>query len=113
MAVGAQGDGKGLAIAPGTELASDFTHILQATDGAITVPGGDFLLSADFVRLGPDLLLVGADGTRILIQGYFTSEHPPDLQTEGGARIGGDLAGKLAGPEAPGPSAASKRLKVP
>jgi hypothetical protein len=67
----------------------------------ITVPGGPWLLSADFARLGPDLLLTGADGQKQLLTGYFNSETPADLITEGGAVISGDLATKLAGPVAP------------
>src|SRR5688572_7722751 len=101
MAVSTQGGGSAPAKGPAGELAPGFAHVLQAA-GPVAVPGGDFLLQADFVRAGPDLLLIGADGTRILIQGYFTSEHPPDLLTEGGARISGALAEKLAGPAAPG-----------
>ena len=71
----------------------------------ITVPGGPWLLSADFARLGPDLLLTGADGQKQLLTGYFNSETPADLITEGGAVISGDLATKLAGPVAPRPAA--------
>ena len=72
-------------------------------DGAtpITVPGGPWLMNADFARLGPDLLLTGADGQEQLLTGYFNTETPADLITEGGAVIAGDLATKLAGPVAP------------
>ncbi len=68
----------------------------------IVVPGGDFLLMAEYVRHGADLVLVGADGTRVLIHDYFASEAPPPLLNEAGATIDGALASKLAGPLAPG-----------
>ena len=79
--------------------------VLQAstTDGsAIVVPGGKFLLQADFVRLGPDLLLVGSDGTQVLIQGYFEAAEPAALMTEGGALLPPDLVATLTRSETPG-----------
>ncbi|MBT4428757.1 MAG: hypothetical protein HOC88_17785 [Rhodospirillaceae bacterium] len=77
--------------------------ILEA-GGAETliVPGGPFLLLADYVREGGDLLLVGPDGATILIQGYFDLAEPPALATEGGATMAADLVARLAGPLAPG-----------
>ncbi|MBI3445964.1 MAG: FecR domain-containing protein, partial [Magnetospirillum sp.] len=68
----------------------------------ILVPGGDFLLNAEYIRQGGNLVLVGADGTRVVIQDYFVTEAPPPLITESGATIDAALAGKLAGPLAPG-----------
>jgi hypothetical protein len=53
------------------------------------------------VREGPDLLLVGADGTVVLVRDFFSVESPPTLWTEGGARIVPELAEALAGPVAP------------
>ncbi|MCH7487917.1 MAG: FecR domain-containing protein, partial [Proteobacteria bacterium] len=77
--------------------------ILEAENGAdLVVPGGDMLLDADFVRLGPDLVLIGEDGATVIVRGFFTLQSPPDLMTEGGAVIKAGLAAKLAGPIAPG-----------
>ena len=83
--------------------------VVLAVDGVetIIVPGGSFLLLADFVRQGGDLLLVGPDGTEVLIQGYFDLAEAPALATEGGAVIAPDLAARLAGPLAPGQYAAA------
>ena len=77
--------------------------VLEAAGAAeLVVPGGSFLLTAAFVREGPDLVLVGSDGTSVVIRDYFAVDSPPDLLTEGGARIAPELAEALAGPAAPG-----------
>ena len=68
----------------------------------LLVRGGDFLLTAECSREGSDLLLVGSDGTSVLIQDYFALEVPPALVTEGGAMVPPDPAARLAGPQAPG-----------
>lgn len=80
-----------------------FAAVLQSGDaGSVLVPGGDFLLNAEFERSGPDLVLVGDDGTRILVQGFFADATPPNLVTAAGATIEPSLASTLAGPLAPG-----------
>ena len=68
----------------------------------IVVPGGNFLLTADFVRDGADLLLVGANGRTVLVRGYFAQEIPADLISDSGARLAGPTVLQLAGPLAPG-----------
>ena len=82
------------------------SYVLDA-DGAdqIRVPDGGWILQAKFVRQGPDLLLVGKDGSTVLIKSFFKFSDPPDLLTPDGAMIRGDLAVKLAGPAAPGAEA--------
>ena len=91
-------DGVGFAQTPGAVV------VLQAEPGAaMVVPHGALLLVANFVRQGADLLLVGSDGTKIIIKGYFALDHPPALMTEGGAMLAPDLVARLAGPLAPGP----------
>ncbi|NQV47445.1 MAG: VCBS repeat-containing protein [Rhodospirillaceae bacterium] len=77
--------------------------VLNAVPGQpVVVPGGAWLLKAAFSHQGPDLLLTGTDGAEIVIRDFFNMETPPDLMTEGGAMIGGELALTLAGPLAPG-----------
>ena len=79
------------------------TLVLDAAGATeLVVPGGDFLLTAAFVREGPDLVLIGSDGTTVVIRDYFAVEGAPVLLTEGGARIVPELAEALAGPAAPG-----------
>ncbi|MBF0392387.1 MAG: FecR domain-containing protein, partial [Alphaproteobacteria bacterium] len=88
------------AIRPGTGSAGP--EILVAEGDRVVVPDAQMLLGADYVRQGPDLLLVGDGGRQALVVGYFADETPPDLVTNGGMSIPADLAVKLAGPRAPG-----------
>lgn len=71
-------------------------------DARVTIPGGHFLLTAQFHRQGGDLLLVGNDGHEVLVRGFFDRADPPDLMTEEGGVIPPALAARLAGPTAPG-----------
>ncbi|TAN47788.1 MAG: hypothetical protein EPN26_13430, partial [Rhodospirillales bacterium] len=87
--------------------------ILDAQPGkAVLVPQGVDLSGADYVRQGPDLVLVQPDGTTILIRDYFAqSDEAPDLLAADGSYIPGDLALKLAGPLAPGEFAQAGNAK--
>ena len=77
--------------------------VLKAISGGqLVIPNGTMLLVAEFVREGPDLLLIGPDGDRVLIRDYFTLAEPPALMTAGGAMLPPDLVALLAGPAAPG-----------
>jgi Ca2+-binding RTX toxin-like protein len=82
---------------------SVFAAVIEATgQTSIVVDHGALLLTAEYVRSGPDLVLVGADGTKILLIGFFANETPPNLFTLGGAEVSGHLASLLAGPAASG-----------
>ena len=74
----------------------------EAGPGPLLVPNANMLLTADFVRAGDDLLLVGQDGAQVLIRGYLSLDNPPDLLTENGGLLHSELVLRLAGPEAPG-----------
>ena len=71
-------------------------------ESAIRIPGRLWLEHAKFVREGPDLVLVGQDGAKIVIADYFRTEPTPALLTENGGTFTPDLVAKLAGPLAPG-----------
>jgi hypothetical protein len=73
----------------------------------LVVPDGGWILSAQFSRSGSDLILTGRDGQLIVVKGFFNLSSPPDLITDGGAVIHGELAVRLAGPIAPGQVAQS------
>lgn len=61
--------------------------MLGASGESVEIPGLDFLISADFVRSGPSLILKGEDGGAILVRVFFATGPPPDLTAYGGARI--------------------------
>ncbi|MEQ9639869.1 MAG: FecR domain-containing protein [Alphaproteobacteria bacterium] len=79
----------------------DGVYTASGTD-ALVVPHGGLILGGAYHRAGPDLVIEGASGEKVLVVDYFRAETPPDLVTEGGARIAGDLAERLAGSQAPG-----------
>jgi hypothetical protein len=85
----------------------------SGTGGRVTVPGGTFVIEADYVRAGPDLVLKGANGESVLLRGYFATETPPMLSSDTGLVVDGDLATKLAGPIAPGQYAQGLPLPIP
>jgi len=58
----------------------------------LLVPGGDWVLKADFINLGPDLMLLGPGGESVLIPNYLSAASPPNLVTDFGAMISADLA---------------------
>ncbi len=76
--------------------------VLDGTAGpSVTVPGGHFLLVADYIREGADLVLVGPGGQTVVVRDYFASDAPPTLITDAGSRVPPDLAEALAGLAAP------------
>ncbi|XDA97064.1 Ig-like domain-containing protein [Sulfitobacter sp. LCG007] len=70
--------------------------------GVIEIPEARLLFEADFMRSGPDLLLVNAGDATIRVPGYFASRPAADLHEPDGAILRGDLVERLAGPIAPG-----------
>ena len=73
-----------------------------SADSSLFIPGGDFVLEAEYERLGPDLFLSGEDRS-VFVKGYFTHEEAPDLYTsDGHAVVRGSVATRLAGPNTPG-----------
>jgi hypothetical protein len=76
----------------GNTPASAVLHVDPTVgDGMVGIPGGDMLLVADYVREGPDLILVGPEGQTVVVDNYFSMANPPALTTAGGARVPGDL----------------------
>jgi hypothetical protein len=90
-----------------TRIVSTVLDAGGLSGSTLAVPGSDFVLRADYMRQGPDLLLEHGNQS-VLIQDYFSSPTPPDLTTsDGGGIISADLAQRLAGPLAPGQFAQS------
>ncbi|MAL61979.1 MAG: hypothetical protein CL563_03125, partial [Alphaproteobacteria bacterium] len=96
--------------------AADPIFLDATTLSKVVVPEASVLLRGSYSRQGPDLLLSGENGEQIYVIGFFAEPNPPDLFTEGGARISAELATKLAGSAAPGqyaqfsPSASSQPI---
>jgi hypothetical protein len=63
---------------------------------SLTITAAPHLFSADFIRQGDDLLLRGADGQEVFIEGYFSQSPPPPLETPEGARLTGETVEALA-----------------
>ncbi|MCH8997375.1 MAG: FecR domain-containing protein, partial [Proteobacteria bacterium] len=75
---------------------------IQASGASVVVPDAHLLFTAEFSRIGDDLLLTGQDGTVLLIQDYFALDVPPMLLSPLGAMLPADLVAALVGPRAPG-----------
>ena len=71
------------------------------TPDHIEIDDSKFLFTAHFKRSGPDLVLTGDDGHKLVIANYFDLAKLPDL-TSHGAVMSADLVTRLAGPDAPG-----------
>ncbi len=57
---------------------------------------------AEFIRAGSNLILSHADGSTVIIVGYFSSGTPANLVSANGAIFKGDIVDALAGLLAPG-----------
>ena len=78
----------------------DQQPLVYLADGArMILPDQTNLLHADFTRRGGDLLVGGADRPALVILDYFAGDQTPDLATEGGAVLAGQVIAKLAGPD--------------
>ena len=75
---------------------------IEASGGPVTVPDAHLLFTAEFSRIGDDLLLTGQDGVTLLVQGYFALDAAPMLLSPLGAMLPPDLVALLVGPRAPG-----------
>ncbi|MGA2893336.1 MAG: hypothetical protein ABSE22_10725 [Xanthobacteraceae bacterium] len=63
----------------------------------IIVPDAELLFTADFCRVGPDLVLTCHDGRRHVIPDYFANENRPTLVAANGASLAPDLVALRAG----------------
>jgi Ca2+-binding RTX toxin-like protein len=78
------------------------TILSEGHDGAsVAIADAHFLFHADFKRAGSDLILIGEDGHRVIVPGYFKHEHLPNLLAPNGGAITGDVVEALVGSQAP------------
>jgi len=80
---------------------------------AVTIPDAHLLFTADFQRKGPDLVLTGEDGHKILVPDYFRHEKQPDLVSPEGALLSASLVELLSGPRTPGQYAQDAQAAAP
>ncbi len=66
---------------------SSYLPPIQANGASVTVPDAHLLFTAEFSRIGDDLLLTGQDGTVLLIKDYFALDAPPMLLSPLGAML--------------------------
>jgi hypothetical protein len=63
----------------------------------VDIADAELLFRGHFARSGPDLILTGQDGHRLVVTDYFASEKHPDLVAPNGAHLTGDVVDLLAG----------------
>jgi len=92
---------------------------LNAGDGeSLTLPEGFDLTSAEFEASGDDLIVTAPDGSRVVVEDYYSQENPPELVSPDGAQLSGEMIVQLAegptgGDVAAGTDGASSAAGVP
>ncbi|HEY9163988.1 MAG TPA: FecR domain-containing protein, partial [Magnetovibrio sp.] len=84
----------------GTDVPAQGFVVAEGSE--VQLPDGFDPTGAAYTREGPDLMLTDSDGTQIVVADFFMQGTPPTLMGEGGVRIDGALAARLAGPATPG-----------
>src|SRR5688500_15039348 len=87
----------------GFDFQSDVVRAVPLDDSGngVTIPDAHFLFHAEFKRTGSDLTLIGEDGQKLVVPGYFKHEKLPTLFAPDGAALTGDVVEALAGSVAP------------
>ncbi len=70
---------------------------IQASGALVVVPDAHLLFTAEFSRIGDDLLLTGQDGGVLLIQDCFALDVSPMLLSPLDAMLPAELAGAFLG----------------
>ena len=81
--------------------------IASAGDDKVSLPWASEALTADFLRSGPDLVIVAESDEKIIVEGYFLNLQLKDIYTAGGAKIPGNVVYQLSGNPYPGAYAQS------
>ena len=93
-----------MAIISGTTDLHTEINVIMPENGSdfVVIPGGSWFLRATFERIGSDLVLSGADGEKLLVRDYFSSDIPPNLLSDaGGVKLLGRSVELLVGPQNP------------
>lgn len=75
-------------VAGATASGQNFTQfedatVIDARAGDIVVDDVVLLTQGQYLRLGPDLMIVGPDGQKVLLADYFAVQTPPDIDGPG------------------------------
>ena len=97
----------------GYGIGASTDHVDASHADRIDIPDADLLFRGHFARSGPDLILTGQDGHRLVVTGYFATEKHLDLVAPNGAHLTGDLVDLLAGSPTPGQYAQAKTTLPP
>jgi hypothetical protein len=87
----------GYGIGAFADIGASTAHVDATDAGRVDIADAELLFCGHFARSGPDLILTGQDGHRLVVTGYFTSEKHPDLVAPNGAHLTGDVVDLLAG----------------
>jgi len=82
--------------------AGSAAQIIEASSGMVMLPSGQFASDAQYLQQGDDLLLIGPDGTTVMVRGYFLLDNPPNLITPEGGVISPSLVRSFTPPETVG-----------
>src|SRR5260221_5303090 len=86
---------------------------VEPDSAVVPIPDAHFLFTADFTRKGPDLVLTGEEGRKVLVRDYSRHEKAPDLASLEGALMTASLVEILAGSRAPGQYAQDMQAGAP
>ena len=97
----------------GYGIGASTDHVDASHADRIDISDAELLFRGHFGRSGPDLVLTGQDGHRLVVTSYFAIEKHPDLVAPNGAHLAGDLVDLLAGSPTPGQYAQAKTTLPP
>jgi hypothetical protein len=97
----------------GYGIGASTDHVDASHADRIDIRDAELLFRGHFARAGPDLVLTGQDGHRIVVTSYFTAEKHPDLVAPNGAHLNGDLVDLLAGSPTPSQYAQARTTLPP
>ena len=69
--------------------------VATVEENSVTILSPDLLLKGEYVQNGDDLIIRGDLGEEITVEGYFSGDNPPVLETTAGAMLHPDTVQKL------------------
>jgi VCBS repeat-containing protein len=80
----------------------DVRYLAVGAGGEVVIDSAELMFKGDYARSGPDLVITGADGRKVVVVDFFAGATPPNLMSADGALLTGDVVARLAGPRFPG-----------